>query len=107
MAVEPWPLPAVTSTACPFGRLRLPCGWKARSMLRIPRPKTGSVPGAPASSALANRICMICCPLRLGKALASKAAAPLITGAEKDVPDHRNVSPLWSGARTPTPIAVR
>jgi hypothetical protein len=60
----------------------------------MPRPNVASAPGAPASSALARRISTICRPVRFGKALASKAAAPLITGAEKEVPEKRNACPV-------------
>ena len=62
-----------------------------------------STPAAPRSSALPNRISTICLPVRLGKACAISATAPLIVGAEKLVPDHRNWVPVWSGARSLTP----
>ncbi len=42
----------------------------------------------------------ICLPVRLGKACAINATAPLIVGAEKLVPDHRNCAPVLSGARS-------
>src|SRR6476469_8852887 len=35
------------------------------------------------------------------------ATAPLIVGAEKLVPDHRKGAPVWSGARSLTPTAIR
>ena len=50
---------------------------------------------------------MICWPVRFGKALASKATEPLMIGAEKEVPDQKNDAPVWSGATTRTPSAVR
>jgi len=50
---------------------------------------------------------MICCPVRFGKAWASRATAPLMTGAEKEVPDQRNKVPVLSGAVTREPSAVR
>ena len=81
-------------------RLVWPIGWKARARLRMPVPNTASVPGVPASSALRNKMSTICAPVRFGKALASRAAAPLITGAEKEVPENRNESPVWSNDRT-------
>jgi hypothetical protein len=54
-----------------------------------------------------SRIWTICRPVRLGKALASSAAAPLITGAENDVPDHRVAVPRSSIDRTRLPSATR
>ena len=42
----------------------------------------------------------ICLPVRLGKACAISATAPLIVGAEKLVPDQRNCAPVSSGARS-------
>jgi hypothetical protein len=67
----------------------VPIGCIARVMFSRPRPKMLSVPAAPRSSALLNRMSTICAPDRLGKAEASSAAAPLMVGAEKLVPLHR------------------
>ncbi len=101
IAVEVCPLPVaeIDTEAAPALR-SAPCGENARAMLSAPRPNTASVPASPRSSAVPSRISTICAPVRLGKALASSAAAPLITGAEKDVPDHKNAVPASSGATT-------
>ena len=60
----------------------------------MPRPYIASVPLSPASRALRSRISTICVPLRFGKACASNAAAPLICGAEKEVP-LKTVTNRW------------
>ena len=54
-----------------------------------------------------NRRLTICLAVRLGNAWARRATAPEIAGAEKLVPDHRNSVPVWSGARSLTPTAIR
>src|SRR6185436_20321701 len=78
--------------------LVVPIGWKAAARLSRPRPKIGSVPGAPRSSADWNRMLTICAPDRFGNASANSATAPLMVGAEKLVPHHLKRAPVWSGA---------
>src|ERR1044072_976294 len=65
------------------------------------------MPGAPASRALSEGSATIWVGLRLGKACAISAIAPVICGAEKDVPDQRRGVLVWSGARTSSPTAAR
>ena len=56
------------------------------------RPRRGRRPSV-------NRMSTICAPVRLGKACASSATAPVIVGAEKLVPDQRKPVPVWSIVR--------
>ena len=49
----------------------------------------------------------ICLPVRLGKACAISATAPLIVGAEKLVPDQRNCGAGLVGRTVAKPSAVR
>src|SRR5688572_19212949 len=60
----------------------------AREAFTRPKPKLGSQPAAPLSSAERLMISAACAPVSCGLAEMTSAATPATTGAEKEVPDQ-------------------